>query len=119
MADAHGVSWSLCSITSPSHQGNLHRTDNKLHRHITEGVTSQWGLGNTGIEGGGKTLINHLLPLGDLFRQHERLKVSRMQEELEGKNFLLCMGTDRHTTKLTGTAETRVSTVDIVHRARR
>lgn len=42
-----------------------------------------------------------------------------MQEELEGKNFLLCMGTDRHTTELIGTAETMVSTVDIVHRARR
>lgn len=118
LADAHSVSWSLCSITSPSHQGNLHRTDNKLHRHIAEGVTSQWGLGNTGIGEGGGALINHLLPHGDWFRQHERLKVSRMQEELEGKNLLLCMGTDRHTTKLIGTAKTRVSAVDIAHGAR-
>lgn len=45
---------------------------------------------------GEKGPINHLLPQGDWFRQHERLKVSTMQGEVEGKNLLPCMDHRAH-----------------------
>lgn len=121
LADTRDGSWSLCSITSPSRQGNLYRADNKLHRHVAEGVTSQRGLGNTGSEERGeKGLINYLLPQGDWFRQHERLKVSRMQGEAEGKNLLPCMDTDRHhRAHRYGQDQAMRRGYDLAHQARR
>lgn len=79
-------------------------------------VRETWAVRSRGEKG----LINHILPQGDWFRQHERLKVSRMQGEVEGKNLLPCMDTDRHHRACRYSQDQAMSRGhDLVHQARR